>query len=328
MLVDPYGRRIDYVRLSITDRCNFRCVYCMPAQGMAFCPTEEVLTDDEIVRLAEVLASLGVRRLRVTGGEPLVRPGVVDLVGRLSGIPGIEDLSLSTNGSRLAGLAQDLRRAGIRRVNVSLDTLRQDRFAAVSRAGHIRDVWEGIDAALRAGFDPVKLNVVVMRGINEDEIPSFVELARRRPLHVRFIELMPIGGTGFFGRHRWAPYEDILRKCGPLEPVPLDDLPMGAGPAHTMRPASGSRGTVGFIGAMGCNFCKKCNRVRLTSRGVLHPCLGWEDGVDLRTPLRSGASSEALARLVRLAVAQKPEGHAMTPDGGPVRETFMCGLGG
>jgi GTP 3',8-cyclase len=328
VLVDPHGRRIDYVRLSVTDRCNFRCVYCMPAEGMEFAPSPEILTDDEILRLAGVLTALGIRRFRVTGGEPLVRPGVVELIARLSKIPGVEDLALSTNGSRLAPMARDLRRAGVRRVNISLDTLKQERFAVVARAGKAEDVWAGIEAAQQAGFAPVKLNVVVMRGVNDDEIGDFVALAKKNPLHVRFIEVMPIGGTGFFGRHRWVPYEEILKKCGPLEPVPLDDIPAGAGPAHYMRPAGGAQGTVGFIGAMGCNFCKKCNRIRLTSRGMIHPCLGWEDGIDLRGALRGGASDEQLSFLVRRAVAEKPEAHPMDPDGGPVRETFMCGLGG
>jgi len=326
-LRDSFGRVVDYLRLSVTDRCNLRCVYCLPANGGRFVPSEDLLTDDEIVRLSSVALRVGISKLRVTGGEPLARPGVVELIRRLAALPGLQDLSLSTNGVRLAEMATDLRAAGLRRVNISLDTQKPDRFARVTRWGSFHDVWAGVEAATTAGFDPVKINVVVMKGVNDDEIPEFVALTRDRPLHVRFIELMPIGETGFFGPDRWLPLNDIRARCGPLEPLPADDAPRGFGPAVYHR-APGGRGTVGFISALSCNFCARCNRLRLTSRGRLAPCLASDDGFDLRSLLRTGADDATLARTFVSAAMSKPERHAMDVHSVRVRESFMCGLGG
>jgi cyclic pyranopterin phosphate synthase len=325
--VDPFGRAIDYLRLSVTDRCNLRCLYCLPSGGIAAARAQDTLTDDELVRLVAVAVGQGVRKVRVTGGEPLVRPGLPALVARLAALSGLEDLSLSTNGLLLPRLARPLRDAGLRRVNVSLDTLRPERFSRITRLGRWEDARDGVEAALEAGFGPVKVNVVVMKGLNDDEIPAFVELARHRPLHVRFIELMPIGETGFFNRDRWLPMDEIRRRCGPLEPVAADDAPRGWGPAEYFRPA-GSVGTVGFIGALSCRFCARCNRLRLTSRGRLMPCLASPLGKDLLAPLRAGASDGELARLFRDVVSMKPEHHDMDAALHRVRETFMCAVGG
>ncbi len=326
-LRDPFGRRVDYLRLSVTDRCNLRCVYCLPASGHPFVQQTGLLTDDEIVRLASAAVSCGIAKIRLTGGEPLSRPGIAGLAARLAALPGMRDLSLSTNGMLLGGLARELRRAGVGRVNISLDTLRPRRFARITRLGGIERVLEGVDAALAAGLSPVKINVVVMKGINDDEVPDFVALSRERPLHVRFIELIPVGETGFFGPDRWLPLAKIRSRCGFLEPVPPDDAPRGHGPAVYGR-APGARGTVGFIGALSCNFCGRCNRLRLTSRGRLAPCLASDRGVDLRALLRAGADRGRIEEAFRRAVAMKPERHHMGSEGPLVQESFMCGLGG
>lgn len=319
-LRDGFGRRLDYLRLSITDRCNLRCLYCLPPQGVASGP--EPLTAAEIERLIGIGLRLGVSKIRLTGGEPLVRADVVEVVARLSRL-GLEDLSLSTNGVLLAPLAARLKAAGLRRVNISLDTMDPERFRRVTRFGGLPAVLAGIEAALAEGLGPVKVNVVVAKGINDDEIPAFVDLARRRPLHVRFIELMPIGETGFFGPDRWLPLPEIRKACGALEPC---TSPRGFGPASYLRPAGGAAGTVGFIGAMSCNFCSDCNRMRLTSTGRLVPCLASERGVDLRFALREGLAEAAIAALWKQAAAEKPERHEMEVS--VPRERFMCSLGG
>ncbi len=326
VLRDPFGRRVDYLRLSITDRCNLRCVYCLPERGYSGSPAAELLSDAEILRLCRIAAGLGVRRVRVTGGEPLTRPGIEGLIAGLARIDGLDDISLSTNGMLLASRAAVLARAGLRRVNVSLDTLQPERFREVTRRGRLADVRAGIETAL-ACLDPVKINVVVVRGLNDSEIPAFAALTEDRPLHVRFIELMPIGETGFFTRDRRLPLAEIMARCGALEPAALDEAPRGYGPAVYYR-RSGSRGTVGFISALSCNFCGRCNRLRLTARGRLVPCLASESGLDLRGPLRSGAADGELAALFEAVVAAKPERHSMDPAGEKVRESFMCSLGG
>lgn len=321
-LRDGFGRRLDYLRLSITDRCNLRCVYCLPLSGASFASPEDALSPAEIERLVRLAQRLGVTKVRVTGGEPLVRRDVLEVVSRLGRL-GLRDFSLSTNGVLLAPLAAKLKDAGLHRVNVSLDTLDPARFLRVARFGELPAVLEGLRAALAAGLSPVKVNVVVGRGLNDDEIPAFVDLARRRPLHVRFIELMPIGETGFFTPERWLPMPAIRAACGPLEPCVA---PVGSGPARYLRPAGGARGTLGFIGAMSCSFCADCNRMRLTSTGRLVPCLGSEKGTDLRKPLRAGPDDAVLEALWRRTAADKPERHELATSS--PRERFMCSLGG
>jgi len=326
---DGFGRTIDYLRLSVTDRCNLRCVYCLPERAPRFAPAAGLLSDDEIVELAGAFARLGVSKIRLTGGEPLVRPGLPALVARLARIPGIDDLSLSTNGVLLAGLAVDLKAAGLSRVNVSLDTLDPERFARIARFGSLRDVLSGIEAALDDGLAPVKLNVVVARGMNDDEIGAFAALTDKKPLHVRFIELMPMGDTGFFSQARRIPLAEMTAAAGPLEPAAPEDRPAGHGPARYYR-RPGAAGTVGFISALSCGFCDACNRMRLSSTGTLIPCLDGEEGVDLRGPLRAGADARTLEALILDAVRLKPEAHGMverssTAEAGP---RFMCQIGG
>jgi cyclic pyranopterin phosphate synthase len=326
---DSWGRVIDYLRLSVTDRCNFRCAYCLPASFAGFSDHAAVLTDGELVRAVRAFAGLGFSRLRLTGGEPLVRPGVVALTRRLAEVPGVRDLSMSTNGALLAPLAADLARAGLRRVNVSLDTLSEARFKALTRFGELAAVLEGIAAAEASGLGPVKLNVVVARGMNHEELPDFVALTERRALHVRFIELMPMGDAGFYADSRRVPLAEMRAACGALEDVPAGDLPEGGGPARVYR-RRGARGTVGFISALSCGFCDTCNRVRLTAQGTLHPCLDGAEGVDLRGPLRSGVDAAGLAALVSGALARKPRSHDMAARAGAggAGSRFMCQTGG
>ncbi|MEK6543800.1 MAG: GTP 3',8-cyclase MoaA [Elusimicrobiota bacterium] len=329
MLKDRFGRRIDYLRLSVTDRCNLRCHYCLPETYSDFSPAADMLTDAEILRLAGCFTSLGVRAIRVTGGEPLTRPGLPALIHGLASLPGVDDLSLSTNGVLLAPLAQALKDAGLKRVNISLDTLDADRFKTITRFGDLGKVRQSIDAALAVGFDPIKLNVVVIRGTNDDEIDAFATLTQTRPIQVRFIELMPMGETGYFSKERLLPLDAIMRLAGPLEPLPHDDWPIGHGPArYHKRP--GAKGAIGTISALSCGFCDTCNRLRLTAKGMLTPCLDGNEGTDLKTPLRQGADDDTLKDLIRHTVAIKPERHHMVEraQASTPNPRFMCQTGG
>ena len=324
-LCDRFGRRIRYLRISVTDRCNLRCVYCLPATGVRWMPREDILRFEEIAEVVRVGIALGLRRVRLTGGEPLVREGIVELIRMLSAMPQLEDLSLTTNGVRLARQASALARAGLRRVNISLDTLQADRFQTITRFGAIGDVQTGIDAALDAGLHPVKLNMVVMRGVNDDEIVEVGRVALERPLHVRFIELMPIGD--YFSRERLVPSEEILARLGALGTLRPVDGPPGCGPARVYSWA-GARGSVGIIGAVTQAFCATCNRLRLTATGRLRPCLDDEQAVDLKPALRPVIDEDRLAALIRTAVAAKPEQHAMAERETGALRTCMAGVGG
>ena len=324
-LRDPFGRSIRYLRVSVTDRCNLRCVYCLPARGVRWLPSGAVLRFEEIREVVRMGAQLGISHVRLTGGEPLVREGIVELVQMLGPIPGLGDLSLTTNGVLLARYAGALARAGLARVNISLDTLRAERFRAITRFGTIGDVKAGIGAALEAGLSPVKLNVVVMRGVNDDEIVELGRLALERPLHLRFIELMPIGE--YFARDRLVPAEEILARLSALGRLRPAESPAGCGPARTYTWA-GAEGTVGTIGAVTQAFCAQCNRLRLTATGQLRPCLDQESAVDLTPALRPVADHERLAQLLRAAVATKPERHAMAQRAEGSPRLCMAGVGG
>lgn len=306
---DGFGRSIEYLRVSVTDRCNFRCLYCMPVEGLPWLQRETLLTDDEIVDVVRQLAALGLRRIRITGGEPTLRPGLPALIARMRAAATLDDVSLSTNGVRLAGVARELRAAGVDRVNVSVDSLRPERIAAVARRNLAFDPRAALDAALDAGFDPVKVNVVVLRGVNDDEIETLAALALERPVHVRFIELMPVGDVHGAGPEHFMAADEILerleRRFGPLEAAP--GPPRGNGPAR-YHAIAGARGSIGVITPMSHTYCASCNRVRLTADGRLRTCLFGEHEVDLRTPLRSG---EPLAPIVAGALADKPRAHEL-----------------
>lgn len=307
-LRDQWGRTIEYLRISITDRCNFRCVYCMPTEGLQWLPKSDILSYEEITAVVRQLAPLGLRRLRITGGEPTIRPDLATLIRELKGVPGIEDIALSTNGVRLPDLAVALAAAGLDRVNMSADSLRPERIAAIARRDLAFDPVAAAAAAQAAGLEPVKINVVVLRGQNDDEVLDFARLTIDRPWHVRFIELMPVGDLRELTWEHVVPSEDVLRRIATIGPLEPDAGPArGNGPAayHRLR---GAAGTVGVITPMTHTYCGSCNRVRLTADGRLRTCLYGDHEVNLRDPLRRG---EPLAPLFRQALADKPKEHAL-----------------
>ncbi|MHB1132129.1 MAG: GTP 3',8-cyclase MoaA [Chloroflexota bacterium] len=318
---DAFNRPINYLRVSVTDRCNFRCLYCMPPDGVDLLPHEDVLSYEEIALIVRAAAKLGLSKVRLTGGEPLVRAGIAKLVRELSAIPGIDDLALTTNGALLGAKAPALAAAGLRRVNVSLDTLRPERFYRITRGGDLTRVLEGIEAARRVGLAPLKINVVVVRGLNEDEVQDFARLTVERDWHVRFIELMPVGESAGWAGDGYVPTQeikDLVAQLGTLAPASGAGLGWGNGPARYYRLPQ-AKGTVGFISPVSEHFCFQCNRLRLTADGKLRPCLLRADEIDLRAALRAGADETAVASLLAQAVNLKPEGHGLarhlTPSG-------------
>ena len=305
-LRDGFGRSIEYLRISVTDRCNFRCLYCMPLAGLEWLPKADILSYEEIAQVVLQLAPLGLRRLRITGGEPTLRPDLERLIAMLRAIPEIEDISLSTNGVRLPALAQTFARAGLDRINMSADSLRRERINAISRRTTDFDPVAAARAAEGAGLSPIKINVVVMRGINDDEVCDFARLTFERELHVRFIELMPVGEMRELTWDHVVPSDEILRRLEAVAPIePAAGPPRGNGPARYFR-FSGAKGTVGIITPMSHTYCGSCNRVRLTADGRLRTCLFGDEEMDLRTPLREGLPLEPF---FRSALASKPEEH-------------------
>jgi cyclic pyranopterin phosphate synthase len=310
-IVDKHGRNVDYLRISVTDLCNFRCLYCMPPEGIRRLGHDEVLRFEEICRIARVAAALGVTTLRLTGGEPLVRHGIVDLVGMLSQVEGIERLAMTTNASRLAEMASELHSAGLDRVNVSLDTVDADKFEKITRGGSLRDVLKGIETALDTGFGQVKLNVVAMKGINDAEFVELALMARRYPVDVRFIEYMPVGRGVAVEPWRFVPASAIrsqLDKTLALQPVEEE---RGAGPARMFR-MEGGQGYIGFIASVSEPFCGNCNRLRLSADGRLIACLFDAGEVNLKTALRDGATDERLAAMFTEVANMKPLVHSGT----------------
>lgn len=306
--LDQFGRRIEYLRISVTDRCNFRCLYCMPEEGLPWLPKSEILSYEEIADVVAQLAPLGLRRVRITGGEPTIRPNLDVLIRLLRATPHVDDIALSTNGVRLTQIAGLYRDAGLDRVNMSADSLRSDRIAAIARRNLPFDPVASARAAEQAGLTPIKLNVVVMRGINDDEIPDFARLTLDHPWHVRFIELMPVGGLRELTWEHVVPSDEVLQRVADLGPLePASGPPRGNGPATYYRLA-GAAGTIGVITPMTHTYCASCNRVRLTADGRLRTCLFGDHEVDLRTPLRAGA---ALAPFFTRALAEKPREHAL-----------------
>lgn len=307
-LTDPFGRIHDYLRISVTDRCNLRCIYCMPAEGMQFQPHDEIMSYEEITAVVESLAPLGLRKVRLTGGEPLVRKDLEKLVAMLAAIPGIEDISLTTNGLMLPAKAQLLKDAGLSRVNISLDSLRQDRFSMITRGGDVDKVLKGIEAATAAGLSPIKLNVVLMKGINDDEIKDFISLTFNSPLNVRFIEYMPIGSASDSWRQTYLPLETVLEACSKAGwETEETEVPAGNGPSHNRR-VVGAQGTFGLIHPVSDHFCDNCNRLRLTADGHIKACLYWSDEYHVR-PLTG--DPVAMQELFRKALGNKPHNHEM-----------------
>jgi cyclic pyranopterin phosphate synthase len=305
-LVDPFGRTIEYVRLSVTDRCDLRCFYCLPKGFRDFETPEHWLGFDEIERVIGAFAALGVRRVRVTGGEPLVRRNLPDLIARLDALPGIEDLSLSTNAVRLASQAGALHAAGIRRINVSLDSLRPARFRDIT-GGRLEKVLAGLMAAKAAGFRPIKINMVVMRGVNDDEVGNMVDFCIEHGFTLRFIETMPVGDTGRSATDHYVSLEQVRKRLTERFELIPGVMP-GGGPARYVLVA-GTDLHIGFITPISQHFCASCNRVRLAADGTLYLCLGQADRFEFRPLLRGGATDAELREAVRAAIARKPERH-------------------
>jgi len=308
VLADSFNRPITYLRVSVTDKCNLRCVYCMPESGLPWLRRDEVLSYEEIAEIVAAAASVGVRTIRLTGGEPLVRRDLHRLVAAIARTPGIEEIALSTNGLLLEEQLPALLAAGLTRVNVSLDTLRPDRFEAIARRPGLPTVLAGIDAALAAGLTPLKINCVVMRGKNDDEIEAFAALTRDRPVFVRFIEVMPVHENLELQRDTYVSSDEILEHVARLGAISAVTGPGGNGPARYFA-FEGALGAVGVISPLSHEYCERCNRVRLTADGRLRLCLFGDQHVDLRGPLRSGAGPEALAGLLRASMSIKPERH-------------------
>jgi len=309
-LSDSFQRPINYLRISVTDRCNLRCVYCMPQEGITLMSHYDILSYEEIFTLVKAAAELGINKVRLTGGEPLVRAGLPDLVRMLVGIETIDDISLTTNGILLAQHAAELKEAGLNRVNVSLDTLKPDKFRQITRCGNLADTLKGIEVAGEIGLNPVKINMVVMAGVNDDELPDFAKKTVNDGWHVRFIELMPTNGDEPVNSKLVSVSEmrKRIESMGNLEPWKVE---VGNGPAKYFR-LPGATGTIGFITPVTEHFCYQCNRLRLTADGKLRLCLLNEDEIDLREPLRSGASVTELKNLIEKAIASKPEGHRLS----------------
>lgn len=304
-MIDSQERKIDYLRLSVTDRCNLRCHYCMPEEGVSKLDHSQILSDQEILRLVRLLTSMGVVRVRITGGEPLIRHNILELLQELAGLGGIEDLSMTTNGILLASMAGKLKSSGLARVNVSLDTFNADTYSSITRGGDLNSALSGVEAALEAGLEPVKINVVVMEGVNDQEIPAFVELARTRPLHVRFIEHMPVIQRDIrpgSGRLR----NSILNLL--QSPEPFTEL-TGQGPARVLREA-GMVGSIGIIDPVSQHFCGSCNRIRLHSNGDLSYCLFSSRFINLRDMMRSGLSDDEISGRIQDFVDEKPYTHS------------------
>ena len=326
MALDRFGRKIHYLRISLTDHCNLRCVYCMPEQ-MTFRPTAEMMQDDEVLYLTRLFADLGFNKVRLTGGEPSVRANIVDIVRGIAATPGIHSVSMTTNGILLSKLAKPLAGAGLERVNVSLDTLNPAKFHRLTRFGDIEDVWEGILAAEAAGLKPVKINSVVVRGYNEEDVVDLARLTIDHPWQIRFIEMMPFAGATDLQVGQTVSAGEmkvrIEQALGPLTPAKDGGLD---GEASVFN-ISGAKGDVGFISSVSAPFCASCSRARLTSDGILRMCLLREYEIDLLTPLRQGASLEDLRNMVLDAVWNKPWGHGLA-DGEIPLNRVMSEIGG
>lgn len=306
-LIDKFGRNIEYLRLSVTDRCDLRCNYCMPEGFKDFGEPEDWLTFDEIERVIRVFGELGTKRIRITGGEPLVRKNLPELAARLSLLPGIEDLSLSSNATRMQKQAVPLKKAGISRINISLDTLREDRFKEITGGGKLEKVINGLLAAKAAGFHPVKINMVVMRGVNDDEVEDMVQFCIDHDFTLRFIEAMPMGSTGREASLQYIPLSEIHDRLAKKYKLVKANM-NGGGPARYVR-VDETELRIGFITPMSQHFCDTCNRVRLSVDGTLYLCLGQNDSYPLRELMRAGITDDELKQHIQKAIDLKPEKH-------------------
>jgi len=340
MLIDNYQRQVNYLRISITDMCNLRCLYCQPKPEAGWKIHREILRYEEIIKLASLMVQLGIKRIRVTGGEPLIKKDVLLLIKGLARIDGLEELTLTTNGTKLAQFAEQLKENKVDRINISLDSLNRERYSSITGGGNLEAVLAGIDEALSVGLVPLKINMVVMKGINDDEVESFARLTLDKPVIVRFIEFMPISQQGVEWDERYLPAYILKQrlssnfeiiKCNSVShPVPLpkgreDNSVHGNGPAEYYQ-IKGAVGNIGFISPISDHFCVSCNRLRLTPDGHLRLCLGQDAEVDLKLPLRQGATDEELQRIITQAVWNKPAGHQFQLDRPTGRQ--MVAIGG
>jgi GTP 3',8-cyclase len=319
-------QRINYLRMSITDRCQLRCFYCTYWQDWQKLPSGEILSYEELLRLARIAAKLGIRKVRVTGGEPLVRRGVVDFLRNLHRVPGIEEVCLTTNGVLLADLASALYATGLRHLNLSLDTLRRKRYREITGKDNLGEVLAGLEKAAALGFRPLKINCVVMAGINDDELVELALLARDHPYQVRFIELMPTVWPRRWQRH-FLPMEEVRRRLARLGPMEAVRRQVTAGPAHIFR-LPGFMGELGFITPISAHHCRTCNRLRLTAAGALRPCLFGETEIDMKNPLRQGASESLLASVFAEAISKKFGRLTVPPGDFPLHASSMVSIGG
>ncbi len=308
-LIDSFRRRLTYLRLSITDRCNLRCRYCMPQSSFSWMPSENILSFEEIIRICKAFCLLGIRKIRLTGGEPLVRKGLVYLVSRLRGLEGLEEICLTTNGTLLGQCAEELLDAGVTHINISLDTMNADTYASITGADMFSAVWDSIMQVIDLGFSEIKINAVVIKGVTDSDIYELAALSTRYPLDVRFIEFMPVGDKIPWSPESMIPSDDVRcmieKRMGVLEPVARD---AGAGPASLFR-LEGAPGKIGFISPLSHHFCSTCNRLRVTADGKLRLCLFSDSEIDIKTPLRKGMDDGELEQFLLRAVASKPEGY-------------------
>ena len=325
--MDSFGRHINYMRISVTDRCNLRCRYCMPEDGVQDLGHGKILSLEDIARLTRIGAQIGIRKVRLTGGEPLVRKNITGLIQCIADIPEIDDIALTTNGILFPAMAEDLKAAGLKRVNISMDTLQEERFLYITRRGGLNLVWEAVFKALELDMHPVKINVVVIRGFNDDEIGDFVRLAYIYPLHIRFIEYMPVGDLQFWDPDRMVSSAEILNKLQADYELTPEKIVAGNGPARYYHIAGGA-GSIGFISPMSHQFCSECNRIRLTADGKLRGCLYAKQEVDLKAALERGASDEELQELFLTAIKAKPAHHDMNSGWGQQNFRKMYQIGG
>jgi cyclic pyranopterin phosphate synthase len=313
LLTDRYQRPIDYLRVSITDRCDLRCIYCTPLGGGPKLAHDDILSYEEFLHLIQVAVDMGITKVRLTGGEPLVRKGVIDFCSRLAGLPGLQSLSLTTNGVMLEELAQDVYNAGIRRINISLDTLQPQKFLRITRRDEFHRVWRGIQAAENVGFNPIKINVVVMRGINDDEVLDLAKLTLDRSYHIRFIEFMGFNNDSNWLHQHYVSADEILANLRTLAPLEQITSRHTNGPAcHFHWPDA--KGIVGIISPISHHFCPSCNRIRLTADGKLRNCLFSDQEVDIKSSLRQGATDAELSQILRNSIDNKPEKHSLQSD--------------
>ncbi|MGD2188209.1 MAG: GTP 3',8-cyclase MoaA [Desulfobacterales bacterium] len=308
-LIDSFGRKIDYLRISITDHCNLKCYYCTPFSGRRHLERSEILTYEEMLNVARAAAAGGITKIRITGGEPLVRKGVIEFCRMLSEIDGFKSLALTTNGIYLQEMAKPLFKAGVRRINISLDTLKPERFEKITGYDWLPRVLAGIRRAEQIGMHPIKINTVVMRGINDDEIEELARLTQERPYHVRFIELMPTDSSAYGDYESlYMPVEEIMKKISKIEKAQIGPATDSYGPAKLCK-LPGAIGKVGFIAPISWHFCGSCNRLRLTADGKIKTCLFSQKEIDIKIPLRSGATQKEIINIIRRAVAEKPRRH-------------------